>query len=122
MTPDLHPCAHCSTPLPASVTVCPSCDAHSDGLSHTTVRLGKTASLLGLTVALTGCIGGVQAAYGVPIQDTGGRIDSGPALDADGDGSPDDEDCDDDNASVYPGAPETPGDKLDSNCDGNDDT
>ena len=105
-----------------SITVCPSCDAPSDGISRASARLGKTASLLGLTVALTGCIGGVQAAYGVPIQDTGGWGDTAPEADADGDGSPDSEDCQPDNANVYPGATETVGDKVDSNCDGNDDT
>ena len=31
-------------------------------------------------------------------------------------------DCDDTRADVYPGATETPGDTVDSNCDGNDDT
>jgi hypothetical protein len=31
-------------------------------------------------------------------------------------------DCDDTDASIYPEAPETPGDSIDSNCDGGDDT
>ena len=41
--------------------------------------------------------------------------------DADNDGfSPCDGDCDDDDEDVNPGAPETPGDGVDSNCDGDD--
>ena len=40
----------------------------------------------------------------------------------DGDGSPADVDCDDENPDIYPNAPETAGDGVDSNCDGQDDT
>ncbi len=41
--------------------------------------------------------------------------------DLDGDGySPDQADCHDHDPSVYPGAPDTPGDGVDSDCDGND--
>jgi hypothetical protein len=72
---------------------------------------------------------GYQAEYGVP--DTGepqpdpdyGVPDTGMYVDNDGDGYSEAEgDCDDTNADIYPGAPETPGDGVDSNCDGNDDT
>jgi Cys-rich repeat protein len=38
--------------------------------------------------------------------------------DADGDGFCQDSDCDDNNASVHPGAPEICGDSLDNDCDG----
>ncbi len=43
------------------------------------------------------------------------------APDADADGSPDDEDCDDDDATVYPGAVDAWYDGIDANCDGADD-
>ena len=57
---------------------------------------------------------GMADLYGVP--DTG-------SWDNDGDGyTSDDGDCDDDNADVNPGAEEIPGDGVDSNCNGEDDT
>ena len=41
-------------------------------------------------------------------------------FDFDGDGSIDSEDCDPENPDVYPGAPDSVGDGVDSNCDGED--
>jgi hypothetical protein len=43
------------------------------------------------------------------------------SIDFDKDGYTSDKDCDDKNAKIHPGAAETPDDKLDSNCNGNDD-
>lgn len=49
-----------------------------------------------------------------------GCVTAGAELrdDADGDGFPADEDCDDENPAAYPGADETCRDQLDLNCDG----
>ena len=51
---------------------------------------------------------------GTEITDSGGGEQ---VTDADGDGFPADVDCDDDDASVYPGATETWYDGIDQNCD-----
>lgn len=49
--------------------------------------------------------------------------ESDTGSDADGDGfTPGTGDCDDTNADIYPGAPETEDDLTDSNCDGTDNT
>ena len=91
-------CSHCGRPLSGS-------------------SLGASALLLGVGLAIgaTGCIGGItgEADYGIP--DTG-------YLDADGDGQGVAEDCDDNDPERYWGAEETPGDGVDSNCNGEDDT
>lgn len=43
-------------------------------------------------------------------------------IDFDKDGNPADKDCNDDDPKIFPGAPETPDDKVDSNCNSADDT
>ena len=40
--------------------------------------------------------------------------------DNDGDGFPDIIDCDDNDSSIYPGAPDPVGDGIDQDCDGSD--
>lgn len=49
-----------------------------------------------------------------------GLVACGAPIDRDQDGVPADEDCDDRDPWVYPGAPDTPGDGLDADCDGED--
>lgn len=109
----LKPCAACGTPT-HSERACAHCAAPAAGGTSTPLVMSAIA-LLGL--GLNGCIAGsdddVVALYGVP--DTG-------FIDADGDGSRAQLDCDDENPDIYPGAPETAGDEVDSNCDGEDDT
>jgi len=56
----------------------------------------------------------VTLAMGLALSACGGE-------DADGDTHSPPEDCDDNNAAVYPGADELPGDGVDSDCDGADD-
>lgn len=95
------------------MNVCNKCGELSRGTtcSHCGGRLWRvvvptTLAAIGI-VAMTGCVKSV-AVYGAP------------AIDEDGDGYYDGEDCDDQDADIYPGAPETPGDGVDSDCDGED--
>jgi hypothetical protein len=53
------------------------------------------------------------------VPDQGGGGSGG--IDYDKDGYTSDKDCNDKNAKIHPGAAETPDDKVDSNCNGNDD-
>lgn len=110
----LTPCPACGTPALSSG--CPHCGGGA-GTSAVAKSLGSAVMLLGLSACFGSSDGQndsvVAAEYGVP--------DSG-YLDADQDGYPARNDCDDDDDTVYPGAPETAGDGVDSNCDGEDDT
>jgi hypothetical protein len=109
----LHSCARCGAHVFSDATSCPSC-----GAAPNPTRLTAAAALMGLALVACGDKDGgdssVVALYGVP--DTG-------YVDTDGDGfSPTDGDCADDDAAINPGATETAGDGVDSNCDGFDDT
>ena len=119
--PELTVCPSCEGLVFVGTCTCPHCGAdkacRGSGLS-------KAALLMGISLSLTGCVGEVsQPDYGVAITDSArdtGHDTGGP--DADGDGWEAPTDCDDTDPSVHPEATETVGDKVDSNCDGNDDT
>ena len=51
------------------------------------------------------------------LDDTGEEVDTGEVVDADGDGVPAEQDCDDTNAEIHPGAEESC-DGADNDCDG----
>lgn len=99
-----HTCSACNSLLLRDGP-CPHCG--------TTPPILLTALLVGLAGCDSGETFKAVPAYG--IAETG-------FVDADGDGYAASEDCDDDNDQVYPGAPETLQDGVDSNCDGFDDT
>jgi hypothetical protein len=138
MSPRMLACPSCSNHVLVSSTECPHCGASvSGGGGKLLVTAG--AAMLGLTLGVgcdqpqpdygvpdTGDTGMNQPEYGVPdtgVSDLYGVPDTGIYTDNDGDGySEADGDCDDSDASVHPGAEETAGDGIDSNCDGNDDT
>ena len=74
------------------------------------------ATLVPFALLAAGCTASEKV-----TDDTGGPDDTAAAaVDADRDGSPADEDCDDDDSRTYPGAPETC-DGVDNDCDGETD-
>ncbi|MCK6519995.1 putative metal-binding motif-containing protein [Myxococcota bacterium] len=106
-------CARCGAHVLSDADTCPSC-----GAAPNATRFTAAAALMGLALVACGdkdgSDSGPVALYGVP--DTG-------YVDNDGDGvAVRDGDCNDDDATVFPGATETAGDTIDSNCDGGDDT
>lgn len=106
-------CPCCGTHVTAEGHDCPAC-----GNSHAkAVVTTAAAAMLGL--ALTGCIKtNGQSDYGIAES----RFESQVDQDLDGDGFLDPDDCNDEDPDINPAAPETPGDGIDSNCDGSDDT
>ena len=117
----MHSCASCSELMMNNTCLCPHCGSKRVCASKGRSSLPTAALILGLTAACsltpnnnTDDTWEPQPAYGVP--ETGW-------VDEDGDGvTIRDGDCDDGDATIFPGAAETVGDGIDSNCDGNDDT
>lgn len=121
MARSLVPCVGCSELVYEGTCVCPHC-----GEKHACTRraLSPQAAMLGLSLMAPGCfLNNTHSDY-TGAATGGGGWDSGTEYtDDDGDGYSEDQgDCDDADALRYPGAEETPGDGVDSNCDGEDDT
>ena len=107
-------------------TACPHCIALPCRNSGRTQRMG-IALLMGFTAI--GCgdkdnDSGLDTGESVVQSEPGSEPPYGvPELDADGDGFyADQDDCDDSDPDINPDAEEIPGDGIDSNCNGEDDT
>lgn len=106
----LVPCPACAELVREGSCVCPHCGekhpCHSRALSRAAMLLG-----IGLAAGAAGCPSTVQSDYSGAVTE-----------DADGDGYSVDDDCNDGDAAIHPGATETAGDGVDSNCNDADDT
>ena len=61
----------------------------------------------------------IDSVDSVPPEDSVDSVDSQPVvIDNDADGSPVEEDCNDADPAIYPGATDVPCDQVDANCDG----
>ena len=107
-------CSTCGHLHKSTETVCPHCVNSSKNRSFIPAAVLLGLSGLGL---LSSCKQEpVESLYGVPW-------DSGEYMDEDGDGfSVAEGDCDDTDATIFPGAEETADDTVDQNCDGEDNT
>ncbi|MBK9260355.1 MAG: putative metal-binding motif-containing protein [Polyangiaceae bacterium] len=103
-------CTHCEGFVPTNAAACPHCGAESLDVKVPS-KLGGLVK--GVAAAATGGLVAVtlMACYGGP---------PGDSFDFDGDGYPDYADCNDNDASMNPGATDTLGDGIDQNCDGVD--
>lgn len=118
--PALQPCPSCASLLPPDGGACPHCGAAHPPSGGAVAERALPAAALLMGLALAGCGDKDDASDAVALY---GVADSSAYVDADGDGyTPDEGDCDDDNPDVNPGATETTGDAVDSNCDGDNDT
>jgi hypothetical protein len=109
-------CAACTGYLPALAAACPHCEAAVASPARSTAR--RLLDLAGggaIALTLAACYGAPPGYYDVDHPTSG----CDPSRDVDGDGYCDD-DCDQADASIHPGASDPPGDGVDQNCDGFD--
>lgn len=115
-------CTDCSSFVPPAARACPACGR---SVTPTARVVGGVLTLAGgslFAMTLSACYGMTEPPR--DYDDAGPRSDahsltcSDPATDLDGDGHCGSFDCDEADPDIHSGAEDTPGDGVDSNCDG----
>lgn len=123
---DMLNCTRCEGFIPAKASRCPHCDmaiATKPGSIWTARTLLNVAGGGAVAMTLMACYGGAPREYERAPQTptTNAQTCSDPSRDLDKDGFCEN-DCDEMNKDVYPGANDPVGDGIDQNCDGADGT
>lgn len=133
MARPLVPCPACAELIIDGSCTCPHCgERHPCTKRH----LARVALMMGLTLGAAGCVPNAKPHTGdssavdshetdetdQPNESVQSDYTAAVTEDADEDGYNANDDCNDNDPSVHPGATEVPGDGVDSNCDGDDNT
>lgn len=112
-------CSCCEGFVPANANRCPHCDIAAPRRRSTLRTLRNIAGGGAVAMTLMACYGGGPARPMPPSEPTNAATCADPNDDIDGDGYCEN-DCDQMNAAIHPGANDVPGDGIDQDCDGTD--